>query len=217
MSEETETQDVKKEETSEETSANEELEVEEKTVEETENEEETSKDANLHARLKELTEDNKRQQALLNQLMVLGMNQQSVNVIQDQDEKEEIDPVIAKKLRSLEQRQTQQFQEILGGVLEEMDKTTILASPKASLYKKYQQEVETYRQQMGAQGRFFKREEALANVLLNKNLLEGEKPKPKKIIKQKIAPGGNTQNAAPVKKKDEKPLSLKERLAGKTF
>lgn len=221
MSEKTENTDVKNDETSEESSTKEELETEsEDLTSEENNEEENQEKSSLHKRVDELTDDNRRQKALLEQLMVLGMNRGTGETVQatkvDEDESD-IDPAVAKRLRSMEQRQTQQVQGMLGGVLEEMDRTAILSSPKAKLYNKYQQEVESFRQTMGAQGRFFKREEALANILLNKGLFGEEKSTQKKVMKQKITPGGETNKGTTLKKKDEKTLSLKERLAGKSF
>ncbi len=220
MSDETETQDVKKEETtSNESSTEEELEVE--TTEETQQdvtEEVDPKEAALQARLNELSEDNRRQKALLEQVMMMGMgNRQTGDVIQD-DGDADIDPALAKRLKLIERRATQQVQGVLSGVLEEMDKTAILSSPKANLYRKYQQDVDNFRNSMASQGRFFKREEALAAVLFNKDLV-GEKPiKPvKKIVKQQVKAAGVTTNAAPVKSKTTQPQTVKERLANKKF
>lgn len=212
MSEETNQEEVVKNETSEESTATEETEV----VLETENEDSNKSD--LRLRVDELTQDNQRQKSLLDQLMLLGLGNQSGNQQQDTEESDD-EPVTGKKLKQNNQRQYQQFQGIMSGVLEEMDKTAILASPKSTLYNKYQREVEQYRQHMGSQGRFFKREEALANVLLNKGLL-GETPKPpiKKVVKQDITPGGETQSAGtPIRKVEVKPATAKERLAGVKF
>ena len=214
-----EEKDVKNEETTEESSTTEALEVETQSTEVDEEETDEVKNAALHTRLNELADDNKRQKALLDQLMLLGMSGGQSGVVQQvQEDDSEIDPAIAKKLKTMEQRQNQQFQGMLGGVFEEMDRTAILTSSKAKLYTKYEQEVEAFRQRASSQGRFFKREEALANILLGKGLLgESASPKPKKVVKQNIAPGGETQKATTPSTKEVKPVSLRDKLAGQKF
>lgn len=221
-----ETQDEKNKETSEESSTEEELEVEETESEESDEEieEKDSKPkSDLEVRLQELSDDNRRQKVLLEQIMLFGGgngNTQGVVTQEKEEDDSDLDPAVAKRLNKMQKQLTQQLQKnqgMFGGVLEEMDKTAILSSPQASLYKKYQQEVESYRQQMYAQGRFFKRGEALANVLLDKGFIGMEKPKPKKLVKQKVKPVGETQKAAPTKDKSNQPKTLKEKLAGKSF
>ena len=214
-----EEKDVKNEETTEESSTTEALEVENQSTEVDEEETDEVKNAALHVRVNELADDNKRQKALLDQLMLLGMSGgQSGVVQQSQEDDSEIDPAIAKKLKTMEQRQNQQFQGMLGGVFEEMDRTAILTSSKAKLYTKYEQEVEAFRQRASSQGRFFKREEALANILLGKGLLgETISLKPKKVVKQKITPGGEIQKATTPLAKEGKPVSLRDKLAGQKF
>ena len=217
MSEEVK-EEVVKNETSEETTATEETEVETTEVE-TEEDEGSNKKSDLHLRVEELTQDNQRQKTLLDQLMLVGLGNQSGNQQQVLVDENSDEPVTGKQLKRLQQQQNQQFQGIMSGVLEEMDRTAMLASPKSTLYAKYQREVEQYRNQMGQQGRFFKREEALANVLLNKGLLgETSKTTPKKVVKQKVVPGGEVNSAGvPTKKVEQKPATARERLAGVKF
>lgn len=214
--------DVKKEEVPSETpSVNEELENESTSIDTEEVEEESdeveSKKTSLQARLDELTEDNRRQKALLEQLMLIGQqSQRGTGVIENVDE-DNIDPAVLKRIKAAEQRVNQNFQGMLGGIMEEMDKSAILSSPKANLYKKYQSEVESFRRTMANQGRFFKREEALANVLLDRGLMGSEKPKPKKLVKQQVKPAGVSQSVKETSKKDTKPQTSRDRLAGKSF
>jgi len=217
MSEE---EDVKNNETSEESSTEEELETEE--VEE-EVEEETDEQPNsLEARLAEVTEDNRRQKDLLDQLMQLGVQNQGqkmpVQTVEDDDD-DDIDPAVARRLKKMQAQATQQVQGVVGGVLEEMDRSAILSSPRAALYRKYEQKVENYRKQMYQQGRYFKREEALGAVLLSEEGFGKEQPKKKvkKVVKQKSTPAGETQKATTETKKEQKSVSLRDRLANAKF
>lgn len=213
----------KNEEVSEGATTEEELETEE--VEE-EVEGESDDDPNsLKSRNAELEVDNRRQKELLNTLMQMGVHNQGQQtfqqpVVQDVDDDDsDLDPAVAKRLKKMQAQATQQVQGVIGGVLEEMDKSAILSSPRSALYRKYENEVEQFRRNMYAQGRYFKREEALANVLLTKgeSFTETPKKKVKKVVKQKVKPAGETQKAETVSSKEKKPSTLKEKLKDVRF
>jgi len=178
-------------------------------------EEEAAQVTPLQARVNELAEDNRRQRALVEQLMQAGLMRQTGQPQQTEEPIDsDMDPAVARGFKQL----TQQFQQVAGSLVEENDKTAILISPMAELYKKHQQEVEDYRRQQMGGGVYLKREQALANLMLQKGYFTKTEEKPKKkVVKQKIKPGGETQKAVPVKAKEEKPKSLRDKLINVKF
>ena len=174
----------------------------------------------LKARVNELTEDNRRQRALVEQLMAVSMGRGSGTPAQTPDDDSELDPVVAKRLAKTQAGIMQQVQGMYGGLLEEMDRTAMLTSPLAEVYKEHEQEVENLRKQvLSESGRYFKREEALASLMLKKGLLSKNEKKQVPVVRQTdILPGGETKKAAvPETLSTPKPKTLKEKLAGKKF
>ena len=174
----------------------------------------------LKARVNELSEDNRRQRALVEQLMTVSMNRNSGVPVQQPEDDSGIDPEITKRLAKTQAGIMQQVQGMYGGLLEEMDRTAMLTSPLAEVYKEHEQEVENLRKQvLSESGRYFKREEALANLMLKKGLLSKNTKKTIPVVRQiDVQPGGVTNKASePTNLTPAKPKTLKEKLAGQKF
>lgn len=172
----------------------------------------------LEARVKELSDNNNRLQNLLTSVI-----QQQGNRVEPsgppQVVLDDLDPTVAKALAQLSQQQTQQFQGMYGGVIEELDRVAISQSPYAKRYKELSDEVESFREMKGRQGQYFKREEALAVICAQKGLpLFEATQSTQRVVKQaNMQPGGSTQNAGGSHSNQSKPTTAKERLAGKVF
>ena len=193
--------------------------------EDAENEEgdesDTGDDAGLVARVRQL-EVEKQQ---LNTLLQRMMEQSKPATASEDDETEEtgddeVDPAVQRRLNKVMKKERQAVANMVGSLYDRMDELDMKGSSNAPLYQKFQSQVEELRQQESRQGRYLKREEALAFILARKGY-RGEptgkkKPAPKKVIKQKVKPAGEIkQGSRGANSGAEKPLD--EKLKGVTF
>jgi len=202
--EETETSDQSKEETAEE-----------------EVQEETKEEQNpLLSRVQELSDDNRRLNSLVNQLLATSRGQGNPVEQEHEDADEaEVHPAVKKMLKKQEAKLVQQFRGVVGSIMEDNDKSAILSSSFADAYKKYQSDVEKYREDQASHGKYLTREEALGTVLLRTGgFVKKEEAKPlKKVVKQDIKPVGETGSAGKPSGREPKPKTAEEKLSGIKF
>lgn len=221
---ETEVQDEKQEEGSEESStAEQELESSEQSdVNEAVEEEAPSNE--LQLRVKELTDQKSHLTSLVDRLVDQMSTIKSSGGEEEEEEESDLSPEdrARKKNVKVVQERLQRFENTLGRVMDDMDRISIQGSPLGSSYNKYSGDVEALRAEKIKMGRYLTREEALALVLAKKQMLgQSVDSQKKRVVKQAIKPAGETKSASGGAKEKQAQKSSKntpeERLQGLKF
>lgn len=185
--------------------------------EETEFEDEEEEIDPRSQRITELSEDNSKLKGMLTQLIE---NQQHQTQLANQRQQvtqgyEDEEDAPTRREAELANKLTQ-TQNVLGDMVDKMDKLSIKSSMYAEEYLENEQEVELYRRERGSQNQYVTREDALALVLVKKGYHKRTAKRVKKVNKQKLQPVGETKKAAPMKKSSDD-QTLEERLQGVKF